>query len=130
MDKEKEAHKDDKKFNEKDARKAILSSLEKSYASFYLTDAIAKENAIEVTDDEVTSTATQDAIRGGLDVNKVLEQLQKDEQTRNYIRFAIKEAKVFDFIYDRVKKNVEKLDVAGFEKFFEEKRAEAEKAKK
>ena len=65
-----------------------------------------------------------------MDVNKVLEQLQKDEQMRNYIRFAIKEAKVFDFIYDRVKKNVEKLDVAGFEKFFEEKRAEAEKAKK
>ena len=130
LDKEKEAHKDDKKFNEKEARKAILAGLEKSYASFYLTDAIAKENAIEVTDDEVTSAATQDAIRGGMDVNKVLEQLQKDEQMRNYIRFAIKEAKVFDFIYDRVKKNVEKLDVAGFEKFFEEKRAEAENANK
>ena len=122
LESEKEKNKDNKKWNEKDAKKKIEDGIRKSYSSFYLTDGIAEKNAIEVSDDEIKQIASQDAIRNGLDVKEVLSKIEKDEKTKNFIYFTIKEAKVFDFIYEQIKKNVKKLDKKGFEKMLEEER--------
>ena len=122
LDREKEAHKDDKKWNEKDAKKSIEERLHRSYSSFYLTDGIADKNDIKITDDEIKQVAVQDAIRNGMDTKEVLERLEKDDKLKNYIYFTIKEAKVFEFIFDNVKKNVKKLDKKAFEKVLEEQR--------
>lgn len=113
---------DDKKFNEKKVRQHIHDSLYKSYASFYLTDYIAEKNAIEVSEDEVKQVATQDAIRNGMNIKDVLDRLKNDSKLYNYISYAIKETKVFEFIYDRIKKNVKKLDRKSFEKYLEDER--------
>ena len=126
---EKERNKDNKNWKEKDVRKKIEEGLHKSYASFYLTDGVATENAIEVSDQEIEQTAMQDAIRGGMNVNEVLENLKKDDRMKNYIGFAIKEAKVFDFMFDKIKKNTTTLDKKGYEKFLEVERKKLEEGK-
>ena len=126
---EKESNKDNKKWNEKDAKKKIEENMHKSYASFYLTDSIAEKNAIDVGEDEIKQVATQDAIRQGLDINDVLDKVEKDEKTKNYLYFTIKEAKVFDFIFEKIKKNVKKLDKKAFEKYLEEERKKLNKDK-
>ena len=71
----------------------------------------------------------QDAIRGGMNVNEVLENLKKDDRMKNYIGFAIKEAKVFDFMFDKIKKNTTTLDKKGYEKFLEVERKKLEEGK-
>lgn len=119
---EKEKNKDNKEWKEKDVRKKIEEGLHKSYASFYLTDGIATENAIEVSEKEIEQTAMQDALRGGMDVKEVMENLKKDDRMKNYIGFAIKEAKVFEFMFDKIKKNTTKLDKKAYEKFLEAER--------
>ena len=119
---EKEKNKDNKEWKEKDVRKKIEEGLHKSYASFYLTDGIATENAIEVSEKEIEQTAMQDALRGGMDVKEVMENLKKDDRMKNYIGFAIKEAKVFEFMFDKIKKNTTKLDKKAYEKFLETER--------
>ena len=126
---EKERNKDNKKWNEKDAKKKIEENMHKSYASFYLTDSIAEKNAIDVGEDEIQQVATQDAIRQGMDIDDVLDKVKKDEKTRNYLYFTIKEAKVFDFIFEKIKKNVKKLDKKSFEKYLEEERKKLNKDK-
>ena len=126
---EKEHNKDNKKWNEKDAKKKIEENMHKSYASFYLTDSIAEKNAIDVGEDEIKQVATQDAIRQGMDINDVLDKVEKDEKTKNYLYFTIKEAKVFDFIFEKIKKNVKKLDKKAFEKYLEEERKKLNKDK-
>ena len=126
---EKESNKDNKKWNEKDAKKKIEENMHKSYASFYLTDSIAEKNAIDVGEEEIQQVATQDAIRQGMDIDDVLDKVKKDEKTRNYLYFTIKEAKVFDFIFEKIKKNVKKLDKKSFEKYLEEERKKLNKDK-
>ena len=126
---EKERNKDNKDWKEKDARKKLEEGLHKSYASFYLTDGIAEENAIEVSDKEIEQTAMQDAIRGGMNVNEVMENLKKDDRMKNYIGFALKEAKVFEFMFDKIKKNTTTLDKKGYEKFLEVERKKMAESK-
>ena len=117
-----QAEKNGKKFDEKTEKKRIEEGITKSYASFYLTDGIAEKNGIKVSKEDVEQVATQDAIRNGMDIKEVLERLKTDDKMYNYISFTIKEAKVFEFVYDKIKKNVKKLDKKAFEKFLEDKR--------
>jgi len=119
LQKIKEANKNNKKFDEKDTKKKIQQDLHKSYAGFYLINDIAEKNAIDVSDEEIKQVATQDAIRNGMDVKDVLNRIEKDEKTKNYIYFTVKEAKVFDFIFEKIKKNVKKLDKEAFDEYME-----------
>ena len=119
LQKIKEANKNNKKFDEKDTKKKIQQDLHKSYAGFYLINDIAEKNAIDVSDEEIKQVATQDAIRNGMDVKEVLNRIEKDEKTKNYIYFTVKEAKVFDFIFEKIKKNVKKLDKEAFDEYME-----------
>ena len=64
-----------------------------------------------------------------MDIDDVLDKVKKDEKTRNYLYFTIKEAKVFDFIFEKIKKNVKKLDKKSFEKYLEEERKKLNKDK-
>ncbi len=109
-----------KNFDEKKVRKHIYDNLCKSYASFYLTDDIAEKNAIEVSEDDVKQVASQEAIRNGMNIKDILDKVKNDKKLYNNIAYTIKEAKVFEFIYDRIKKNVKKLDREGFEKYLED----------
>jgi len=120
MEHEKEIHKDEKGWNEKTTKNKIEEGIRKSYASFYFTDSIAEKNAIEVSEEEIKQVATQDAIRHGMDIKEVLSKLEKDDKMKNYIYFTIKEAKVFEFVFSQIKKNVKKLDKKAFEKMLEE----------
>ena len=126
---EKEKNKDNKKWSEKDVKKKIEDGLHKSYAGFYLTDYVAEKNAIEVSDDEIKQIATQDAIRHGMDIKDALDKIEKDEKIKNYLYFTIKEAKVFDFIFEKIKKNVKKVDKKAFEKYLEDERKRLEEEK-
>ena len=122
LEDEKTKHKDDKKWNEKDALKEIKDRICKSYAGFYLIEGISEANAIEVDNEEIKQLATQDAIRNGLDVKEVLDRIDKDEKMKNYLYFTIKEAKVFDFVFDKIKKRVKKMNKKEFEKYLEDTR--------
>ena len=105
------------KFDEKKEKNTLKDNIYKSYTSFYLTDDIADKNAISVSDDDIKQAVSQDAIRGGFDVKEALERIEKDEKTKNYISFTIKEAKVYDFIFDNVKKKIKKLNKKQFDDF-------------
>ena len=118
-----------KKFDEKAIRKQVEENLHKSYASFYLTDGLANKHAIEVSDDEIRQFVTQDAMRAGMDVKSVLEKLEKDEKMKNYVSFTIKEAKVFELIFQKIKKNVKKLDKKAFEEYLDKEREKQNGAK-
>ena len=111
-----------KKFDEKSTRKKVEENLHKSYASFYLTDGLANKNAIEVSDEEINQFVAQDAMRAGMDVKSVMEKLKNDEKMKNYVYFTIKEAKVFEFIFQKIKKNVKKLDKKAFEEYLDKER--------
>ena len=99
-----EKNKDNKdfkeKFDEKEIMKKITESLTKSYSAFYLTEHIAEQNSISVSEEEVKQTITQEAIRSGADIDEMLKNVEKDDKLKNYIAFSIKEAKVFNYIYD------------------------------
>ena len=120
VENEKEKNKDNKNWDEKKAKKDIEKNIRKSYSGFYLIESIAERNAIDVSDDEIKQVAMQDAVRGGMDVKSVLQQLEKNDKMKNYIYFTLKEAKVFDFIFAKIKKNVKKLDKEAFEKYLKE----------
>lgn len=121
--------KNKEKFDEKAMRSKIEENLRKSYSTFYLIDHLAKINDIKVSDDEVKQTVTQDAIRGGFDVNKAINDVKKDEKLYNYVAFSVKEAKVFEFIYGNVNKNIKKLNRSEFELSLEEERKKMEASK-
>ena len=118
---EKEGKKKEK-IDEKKMREKITKNLNMSYSVFYLVDYIAKEQAIEVSEDEIKQTVTQDAIRGGLDIKQALDEVSKDEKIHNYVAFAIKEAKVFEYVYDKVNKDVKKVGRKDFEQLIKNER--------
>lgn len=105
----------------KKQKKRIEDGIRKSYASFYLTEYIAKKNSIEVSEDEIKQSVTEDAIRNKMNVDDALDKVNNDEKIKNYIYFTIKEAKVFDFIYNNIKKKIKKLDKESFEKYISNK---------
>ncbi|GEM_PF-1650796 len=127
LEEKERAKKENKEFDEKSEKKLMTEGITKSYASFYLTDGIAEQNNISVSKEEIEQVVSQDAIRNGMNVKDALENLKKDEKIQNYVAFTIKEAKVFEFVYDKIKKNVKKLDKKAFEKFLEDKREEMTK---
>ena len=121
--------KDDKnkeKFDEKATRAKIETNLRKSYSTFYLIDHLAKVNDIKVSEEEINQTITQDAIRGGFDINKAISDVKKDEKLYNYVAFSVQEAKVFELVYSNVNKNIKKLDRKAFEKCLDEERKKME----
>ena len=118
--------KNKEKFDEKATRAKIETNLRKSYSTFYLIDHLAKVNDIKVSEDEIIQTVTQDAIRGGFDINKAISDVKKDEKLYNYVAFAVQEAKIFEFVYGNVNKNIIKLDRKAFEKCLEEERKKME----
>ena len=121
--------KDDKnkeKFDEKATRAKIEANLRKSYSTFYLIDHLAKVNDIKVSEEEINQTITQDAIRGGFDINKAISDVKKDEKLYNYVAFSVQEAKVFELVYSNVNKNIKKLDRKAFEKCLDEERKKME----
>ena len=107
------------KFDEKKVRNELKENIYKSYYSFYLTDNIAEKNAISVSDDDINQAVSQDAIRSGFDVKEALDKIKNDEKMKNYISFTIKESKVYDFIFDNVKKKIKKLNKSQFDEFLE-----------
>ena len=114
------------KFDEKATREKIEVNLRKNYSVYYLIDHLAKINDIKVSEDEIKQTITQDAIRGGFDINKAISDVKKDEKLYNYVAFSVQEAKVFEFVYGNVNKNIKKLDRKAFEKSLEEERKKME----
>ena len=118
--------KNKEKFDEKATRAKIEVNLRKNYSVYYLIDHLAKVNDIKVSEDEIIQTVTQDAIRGGFDINKAISDVKKDEKLYNYVAFAVQEAKIFEFVYGNVNKNIIKLDRKAFEKCLEEERKKME----
>lgn len=110
------------KFDEKELLKKITEDLTKSYSAFYLTEHIAEQNNISVNEDEVKQTITQEAIRTGANVEEMLKNIDKDDKLKNYIAFSIKEAKVFNYIYDNISKNITNKDRKAFEQYLTEQR--------
>ena len=118
---EKEGKKKEK-FDEKKMKEKIIQNLNLSYSVFYLVDYIAREQSIKVSEDEIKQTVTQDAIRGGLDIQKSLDEVAKDEKLHNYVAFSIQEAKVFEYVYNQVNKNIKKVNRKEFETKIKEER--------
>ena len=121
--------KNKEKFDEKATRAKIETNLRKSYSTFYLIDHLAKVNDIKVSEEEINQTITQDAIRGGFDINKAISDVKKDEKLYNYVAFSVQEAKVFELVYSNVNKNIKKLDRKAFEKCLDEERKKMEASK-
>ena len=121
-DEQKKAEEKKEKFDEKATKKKYEEMLRKNYSIQLLVDNIAEKNDISVSEDEVMNMVEQNAIRNGLNIKEEKEKVKKDDNLIAYMEQMIKRSKVFNFIYEKIDKNIIKLNKKGFEEFLNKER--------